>query len=51
MSVKQLQGKLVKLKARIQTRQSELADLKAQHKDARAQLIKAKKSNPKKPRR
>jgi len=51
MSVKQLQGKVQKLKERIQVRQSELANLKAQHKDAREQLIEAKKSNPKKPKR
>jgi predicted nucleic acid-binding Zn-ribbon protein len=51
MSVKQLQTKVEKLKARITARQSELADLKAQHKDARAKLMQARKAKKTKPTR
>ncbi len=44
MSVKQLTARLEKVKARIESRRSELATLVGQQKDLRAQLTEAKKA-------
>ena len=41
-SVKQLQAQAERLKARIDTRQQELAELKAKYKEVREQLAEAK---------
>lgn len=48
MTVKQLEYKLVQLKAKIDARQAELADWKAQHKELKAQLAETKQASRKK---
>ncbi len=48
MTVKQMEYKLVQLKAKIDARQAELADWKAQQKELKAQLAEAKQASKKK---
>jgi len=43
-SAKQLQSQLEKLTAKIQTRQTELTELKSKHKDVKTQLADARKA-------
>ena len=48
MTVKQMEYKLAQLKAKIDARQAELADWKAQQKELKTQLAEAKQASKKK---